>query len=277
MAATIGITIAFGSSDRLAGAYGTAVSTTMLLTTGLLFVAMAKVWRWPIAAAVLVAGGFFVVDFGYFSANLLKIADGGWLPLTIGALIFLIMLTWRSGLDAVRTSLANASEPCDHFIRDLKARKIARVPGTAVFLTRSHYTIPPLMIDYVNHMGALHRAVIVLTIAFEETPRVPEEERGTVEPIGDGLWGVTIRFGFIEIPDLCAALKQVKGLDPSIDLDSAVYFATRDLVTPAAGRSMLGRWRLPIFAFLYLNAVKVVDRFNLPAARVVEIARQIEV
>jgi KUP system potassium uptake protein len=277
MAATIGITIAFGSSDKLAGAYGTAVSTTMLLTTGLLFVAMHKVWRWPMALCLLIAGLLMIVDVAYFVANLLKIADGGWLPLTFGGTMFFIMMTWRSGIDAVRASLANRSEAPAKFVADLHAGKTPRVPGTAVFLTRTYQQIPPLLIDHVKHMGALHQAVIALTVLFEDSPRIPEESRCGAELIAPGIWRVTMRFGFVEIPDLTAALKGVRGLDPSIDLDNAIYFATRDLVVHRHGSSVLARVRLPLFAFLYRNAVKVVDRFSLPPDQVVEIARQIEI
>jgi KUP system potassium uptake protein len=277
MAATVGITVAFRSSDKLAGAYGTAVSTTMLLTTCLLFVAMRKVWRWPTAIPVLVAGLFLIVDLGFFSANLLKIADGGWLPLTFGTIVFLLMVTWRSGIDSVRAGLAHPSGAPDRFLKDLKTGAIPRVPGTAVFLTRASQKIPPLLIDHVKLMGALHRSVIALTVVFEETPRIETAERCTVEQLGDGIWRVTIRFGFVEIPDLVAALKRVKGLDPSIHLKSAVYFATRDLVVSKPGASIVSRLRLPIFAFLYRNAVKVVDRFSLPPESVVEFARQIEI
>ena len=276
MVATIGITIAFGSSDRLAGAYGTAGSTTMLLTTCLLFTAMRKTWRWPLAVSILIAGLFLIVDVGFFGANLLKIAEGGWLPLTFGALVFFLMLTWRSGIDAVRESLAQASEAPERFVADLAAGKVPRVPGTAIFLTRTYQKIPPLLIDHVKHMGALHQSVIALTILFEESPRIDDEERCGVEKIADGIWRVTMRFGFVEIPDLTAALKRVKGLDPSIDLDHAIYFATRDIIVARAGSSLFAHWRLPVFAFLYRNAVKVVDRFSLPPDRVVEIARQIE-
>jgi len=277
MAATVGITIAFKSSDHLAGAYGTAVSTTMLLTTFLLFTAMRKVWRWPLAACLGLAGLFIVVDLGFFAANLLKIFDGGWMPLTVGALVFFVMITWRSGLTAVRSSLQAASEEPARFVADLQAGKIPRVPGTAVFLTRTDQKIPPLVMDHVKHMGALHQSVIALTVVFEETPRVSDEERFVLEPLAEGMWRVTLRFGFIEIPDLRLALRLVKPLDPSIDLDNAIYFATRDLVVSKARGPRYPAWRRPVFAFLYRNAVKVVDRFNLPAGDVVEIARPIEI
>ena len=276
MVATVGITVAFGSSDRLAGAYGTAVSTTMLLTTCLLFTAMRKTWRWPLTISVLIAGLFLIVDVGFFAANLMKIAEGGWLPLTFGALVFFLMLTWRSGVDAVRESLAHASEAPEEFVANLAKGKVPRVPGTAVFLTRTYQKVPPLLIDHVTHMGALHQSVIALTILFEESPRVIDRSRCSVEKIAEGIWRVTMRFGFIEIPDLNAALKRVEGLDSSIDLDHATYFATRDLIVARAGSSVFAHWRLAIFAFLYRNAVKVVDRFSLPPDRVVEIARQIE-
>ncbi|WP_341210875.1 KUP/HAK/KT family potassium transporter [Sphingomonas paucimobilis] len=277
MAATIGITIAFGSSDRLAGAYGTAVSTTMLMTTCLLLVAMIRVWRWPIMIAVPIAGFFLIVDAGFFSANLLKIADGGWLPLTFGAIMFLIMLTWRSGVEAVRASIARGSEGADRFIADINGERVPRVDGTAIFFTRSSQQVPQLLIDHIRHMGALHRNVIALTVQFEETPRVSEEERFGIKPIANGIWRATIRFGFIEIPDIGSALKAVQGLNSSIELDKAVYFAARDMVTPRPELSRFARWRLALFAFLYRNSVKVVDRFKLPPDNVVEIARQIQI
>jgi KUP system potassium uptake protein len=277
MIATIGITVAFGSSDRLAGAYGTAVSTTMLLTTALLYTAMRKVWRWPPLTCLSVAGVFLVVDFAFFAANLIKIADGGWLPLMVGALVFFVMLTWRSGLNAVRASLAAGSEEPDRFIADLEAGKIPRVPGTAIFLTRADQKIPRLIIDHVRHMGALHQTVIALTVVFEETPRVPDAERGAVTHVVDGIWRVVMRFGFVEIPDLGVALSRLEGLDASVDLAGAVYFATRDLVVSKPHSPRYARWRTPIFAYLFRNAIKVVDRFNLPAKNVVEIARPIEI
>jgi KUP system potassium uptake protein len=276
MLATLSVTIAFRTSDHLAGAYGTAVSTTMLLTTGLLFTAMRKVWRWPLLAAAPVAAVFLTIDLGYFSANLLKIADGGWLPLSVGALVLMVMIVWRSGVDAITTAAARLSRSPDRFVADLEAGRIPRVPGTAIFLTRLDEAIPPLMLDHVKHMGALQEHVIALSVIFEETPRVAEGQRCHVEPLVDGIWRVTIRFGFIEIPDLAAALRRLKGLDPSIDLDKAVYFATRDMAVPREHTSRITRTALPLFAFLYRNAVRVTDRFNLPPENVVEVARQIE-
>jgi KUP system potassium uptake protein len=277
MIATLGIALAFRSSDRLAGAYGTAVSTTMLLTTCLLFVAMVRIWKWSLALSAMIASLFIVVDLVFFSANLLKIADGGWLPLTLGSGVFLVMITWRTGTDAVRASLAGRSEDPERFLADLEAGHIPRVPGTAVFLTRAEQRIPTLMTDHVKHMGALHETVVVLRVVFEETPRVLDGPRNAIESLGQGVWWVTIRFGFVEIPDVCAELDKIRPINATINFNEAVYFATRDLIVARKGARLAERWRLPLFAFLYRNSAKVVDRFKIPAPNVVEIARQIEI
>ena len=277
MVATIGVTVAFGSSDRLAGAYGTAVSTTMMLTTCLLFSAMRQVWRWPTALSAVVCGAFLIVDVAFFGANLFKITEGGWLPLTLGVAIFFVMSTWRDGLDAVRESLASHSRAPGLILQRLKDGEVPRVPGTAVFLTRARQSIPTLMIDHIRHMGALHEHVIALTVRFEAMPRVSRNDRCKLDPIGAGIVHADVNFGFTEIPDLQRVLRETKGLPDQFDLNTAVFFGTRDQVVRRPHGSRLSRWRLPLFAFLYRNAVKVVDRFNLPPDNVVEIARQIEI
>jgi KUP system potassium uptake protein len=277
MIGTVGITIAFHSSDRLAGAYGTAVSTTMLLTSCLLLVAMRRIWHWPLLPTVLIGGLFLLVDSSFFCANLLKIVDGGWLPLSLGLLIFLVMTTWRSGIDALRACQMRSDDDSKRLLADLEAGRVPRVPGTAVFLTRSTQKCPQILVEHVEHMGALHRNVIALRVVFKEVPRVAEGERWTIEPLAAGIWHAVICFGFVEIPDLRVALGAIKDLDPAIDLEHAVYFGTRDQVVRRPGSIVLDHGRLLLFAFLYRNAVKVVDRFNLPADSVVEVARMIAI
>jgi KUP system potassium uptake protein len=277
MAATVGVTIAFGSSDRLAGAYGTAVATTMLLTTFLLFRAMNDVWRWPPAVSVAVGLVFLAVDGGFFLANLVKIADGGWLPLSFAAVLFFVMVTWRAGTDAMRAVLAQTPDADARFAAKLTGGSIPRVPGTTVFLTRSLQTMPRLIVDHVRFAGALPMHVITLSVVFEDMPRITGPRCAVIEDMGAGVWHVVARFGFIEIPDLQSALKQAQGLDPQIDLDGAIFVASRDLVVHRIDSRMFRRLRLALFAFLYRNAVKVVDRFNLPPQNVIEIARQVEI
>ncbi len=277
MGATIATTVAFGSSDRLSSAYGTAVATTMLLTTLLLYKAMRSVWHWPAAAAVLTAGFFLVVDGGFFVANLWKIADGGWLPLSFAAVLFVVMVTWRRGVTAMRDALMQSSDTAERFLSALRAGSIPRVDGTTIFLTRSTQKVSRLIIDHANFVGALPRYAIALSIVFENTPRVEAPKCSVVDNVGEGLWHLVARFGFFEIPDLRHALNQAKGLDPGIDIDHAHFIGTRDLVVRKPVAPALKGWRMALFAFLFRNSVKVVDRFSLPPEKVVEIARQIEI
>jgi len=277
MAATIAITIGFGSSERLAGAYGTAVSTTMLLTTGLLIVAMRKVWEWSWLWTVLIGGLFLLVDTAYFAANLTKIAEGGWLPLSLGLVIFLVMVIWRLGLDKLRRISSRRTNAHGELEAAIRGGRIPRPPGTAVFLTRTCRGMPPVILDYVAHTGALHAAALAVTVSFRQWPRVAPDRRVTIREVGAGVWAATVRFGFVEIPDIPAALTRSGVLDRRVDLETAVFFAPRDRVVPKPRRLGLGRLRLALFAFLFRNAVRAVDRFRLPHRQVLEVGREIEI
>jgi len=273
---TLIITISFGSSDKLAGAYGTAVSTTMVLTTLLLIRAMARIWKWPLWAVIPAAAIFLTVDLGFFTANLAKIAQGGWIPLTLGFLIFGVMISWRTGVTVLRVRLALLSMLSAEFFVRLAKQGVPRVPGTAVFLTRTNDEIPAAIVEYVRNMGSLHANVIALRIDFEETPRIEPSKRCEVEQLAPGFWKATVRYGFMEKPDLTLAVAALPGLPQEIDLDHAVFFGTRDTVV-AGEHSALTGLRLSLFSFLFRNAVRASDRFNLPAGRTVEVARQVVV
>jgi KUP system potassium uptake protein len=277
MLATVAVTIGFRTSDRLAGAYGTAVATTMMLTTVLLYRAMRDLWRWPLPVAMATSAFFLVVDGSFFLANLWKIAEGGWLPLTFAGLLFTVMVTWRAGIDAIRATLLQTPEAGEQFLAALRLGSIPRVDGTTVFLTRSTQKVSRLIMDHARFVGVLPRHAIALNIVFENTPRIVGPKCRVVEHIGEGLWRVVARFGFFEIPDLQVALSQAQGLPESIALDKAKYVGTRDLVVSKPVRPAIRGWRMAVFAFLYRNSVKLVDRFNLAPDNVVEIARQIEI
>ena len=277
MVATIATTIGFGASDRLAGAYGTAVSTTMLLTTFLLYRAMRVLWKWPLPVALAVAGIFIIVDTSFFTANLLKIAEGGWLPLTFAAILFVIMITWRAGTEAIRAALAQAPQSAEQFLAHLRSGLIPRVEGTTVFLTRSTRKISRVIMDHAHFVGALPRNAIALSVVFENTPRISGPSCTVIDDVGEGLWHLVARFGFLEIPDLRQALLKTRGLPASVDFDKALFVGTRDLVVSKKVNAGLRGWRLTLFAFLYRNSVKLVDRFNLEPSNVIEIARQIEI
>ena len=273
---TILITLAFRSSDKLAGAYGTAVSTTMVLTTFLLVRAMSKVWRWPLLAVAPLTVLFLIVDVGFFIANLAKIVDGGWIPLSLGILIFSLMVTWRTGVEAVRARIADLAEPVSAFLAELKEDHIPRVPGLAVFLTRPTDKVPALVLEYVRTIGALHRSVIALHIKFEEYPRVDPQERCRVEELSEQFWHVTLRYGFVEKPDLETALKDIRGFAGNLNIKEAVYFTTRDTIAHAE-QSAMSKLRFSLFSFLLRNSARVTDRFNLPRERTMEITRQVQI
>jgi KUP system potassium uptake protein len=275
MLGTLFLTFGFGSSDRLAGAYGTAVSTTMLLTTALLFNAMRDVWRWPIALALLTAGVFLIIDLAFFGANLLKIREGGWIPLALGVLIFLLMTTWHQGTEAIRRATTQKPESVAEFLALLNSRRVARVPGTAVFLSRSQTAIPVVLVRHVEQIKALQETVVTLTVRFEEYPRVSLDKRAEVEKVAEGLWHVTIRFGFVERPNVAAALACANEKGCPLNLDDAVYFAAHDDVVRRANPPRLASWRRVLFAVMYRNAVRSPDRFDLPADRFLEVGRQI--
>jgi KUP system potassium uptake protein len=275
MVCTLFLAFSFGSSDRLAGAYGTAVSTTMLLTTALLFNAMRDIWRWSLGVALAVSGGFLLLDLAFFGANLLKVRDGGWIPLLLGALIFLVMTTWRQGIEAIRRSMAEKPEEVSEFLGRINDGSIARVPGTAVFLSRSETAIPSVMVRHVAQMKALQETVVSLTVWFEEYPRVSLDRRAEVELIAERFWHVTVRFGFMEKADVTAALECAKEKGCFLDLDDAVYFASHDDVVRSAKPPRLAGWRRMLFAFMYRNAVRTPDRFDLPADAFLEVGRQI--
>ncbi len=284
MAATLALTYGFGSSASLAGAYGMAVSTTMLLTTMLLYSYLHHVARWNAAAAMAVVGGLFLVDFSFFSANLLKVAQGGYVPLLVGGLVFAVMISWRSGIEALRTVAASEVMTPDRFLRQVVADGVPRVPGTAVFLSRLREPIPPVLLSHVEQFGALQQHVVTLTVEFAEEPRVDADERVSVHRHDGDVWHVIARYGFVEIPSLPAALEAARAEGCPVVPQEAVFIGARDEVVgrhsrpggrkPAPAAQLPG-WRRRLFGVMYRNAVHLVDRFDLPPERFVQIGRQI--
>jgi len=275
MVCTLALTFGFGSSDRLAGAYGTAVSTTMLLTTALLYNVMRDVWRWSLPLALGVSGIFVVIDVVFFAANMLKLLEGGWIPLLLGALIFAAMTTWKRGIDALRKRLVQGEETPERFLARLEEGQIPRVPGTAVFLSRTGALVPPVLVRHVAQFKAVQETIVGLTIGFEEVPRVAQSERAQVRKVAAGLWHVTVRYGFVEIPDLANALAAARDHGCPLDLDDAIYFAAHDEVVRSENHPRLSPWRRILFAFMYRNALRAPDRFDLPSDRFLEISRQV--
>jgi KUP system potassium uptake protein len=196
-------------------------------------------------------------------------------PLSLGAAIFALMITWRTGVQGVRKRLAALALPTATFFETVSREHAARVPGTLIFLTRSNVSVPQFMMDYVKNAGALQETVIALHILFDERPRIPDEERCTTAQLEEALWRVTLRYGFVEVPRPLDDLAGAKGLPASVDLETAVFIVSRDIVD-AAPSNPLTRWRHEVFAFLFKNGARITDRFNLPLERTLEISRHIK-
>jgi KUP system potassium uptake protein len=275
MLMTVAVTVAFGTSDRLAGAYGTAVSTTMVLTTILLFEVMRRRWHWPLWQSVAIAVILVGVDLSFFAANLLKFLEGGWIPLTFGMLVFIVMITWHSGITTLYRRNAKHSETPAAFLGRLTAEDIVRVPGTGVFLTRLGKGMPPIIVNYVTQTRSLFETVVALTVSFESTPRVWPADRIKCEKLGEGLWHMTVHFGFVEIPDLPYAISAARreGLPA---WDRPTFYIERYDAVSRSKRSWLSRWRVALFAFMSRNSAHAVDRFRIPSKELVEIGRRIE-
>ncbi len=186
------------------------------------------------------------------------------------------MTTWRRGVDAMRAKLGEVEGKPDEFLANLKAGGIMRVPGTAVFLSRTTTPVPIVLIHHVAQMGALPTQVVTLTLVFDEVPRVGGDHRATFETIAENFWHVTVRFGFIEVPNVLVALSSARARGCPVSLDDAVFFAARDDVVRARAHRRLSGWRRMIFAFMYRNAVRSSDRFDLPPDRFLEVGRQVE-
>ena len=277
MVVTVALAILFHKSDDLAAAYGIAVSLTMLMTSCLLFVAMREIWRWSLPASAAVAGLFMVVDAGFFAANSLKIADGGYVPLLLAAAVCAVMLVWHRGSVAVAHSLEQAPVAVPDFLADLRLRGIPRVPGTAVFLTRTASGIPPVMVWHLKHNRALHECLLVLTVVTVSRPRVRADRRITVAKEGDNFWRVTAHYGFIERPNIPQLLHEAHHIGCGARLDDVTYYVGHEHILHRERGAALPAWQEALFAAMVRNASHVTDYFRLPSEQVVEIGRQISI
>jgi KUP system potassium uptake protein len=277
MLVTLGLTIGFGKSDNLAAAYGIAVSATMLLTSALLFIAMRDIWGWSMAASGGVACTFAAVDAAFLAANLAKVAEGGYVPLVLGALVYGIMLIWHLGATAVSTRLQEQVVPVEDFMAKIAEGRIPRVPGTAVFLTPTHRDAPPVMIWHLKHNRALHERLFVLTVNTEPTPWVTPSERLRFEEIAPHFWRASARYGFMERPDIPMLLGAAHELGCAVDLADVTYYVGHETVTPRDDARALPRWVEAMFALMQRNSTHLTDYFKLPPDAVVEIGRQISI
>jgi KUP system potassium uptake protein len=277
MLVTIAITLGFRKSDNLAAAYGIAVSGTMLITSVLLFIALREIRGWSIAAAAAVAGGFLIVDAGFFASNLTKIADGGYVPLILAALVYALMLIWHLGAQAVAARLQQQVVPIATFVADIATHKLPRVPGTAVFLTRTQHETPAVVVWHVRHNRALHERLVLLTISTELVPWVRRSQRLAVQQLAPQFWRISARFGFMEHADIPALLGQAHEQGCTIDLSDVTYYVGMVTVARDDENPALPRWVEAVFAMMERNSAHLSDYLKLPPDSVVEIGRQVRI
>jgi len=275
MVATVLIVIGFGSSGAVAAAYGIAVTLTMVITVLLLYAVMTERWKWPKPAAVAVTLFFLSIDLSFFGANALKIVQGGWVTLAVALVLFTLMTTWKTGRQLVAARLAARAVPLEQFIAMVEATKPARVPGTAVFMTAQTVGAPPALTHNLRYNKVLHEHVIVLTVATAQVPLVPPEERVAIEPLGHNLFNVRVQYGFMQDPDVPAALRQVREAGLRLDLDDLTYFLGRETII-VTRRDGMATWREKLFVLMARNAARATAFFRLPPERVVELGVQVE-
>jgi KUP system potassium uptake protein len=275
MISTIAIVIGFGSSTALAAAYGIAVTLTMVITAVLLHVVATERWRWPTPLVFIVTGVFLSVDLAFFGANALKIAHGGWLPLVIGALLFTLMTTWKTGRQIVAQRLTARAVPLEDFLARVAETRPARVPGAAVFMTAQPRGTPPALAHNLRYNKVMHEHVITLLVTTQPVPHVPIEQRVTVRELGHGVSDVVVRYGFMEDPNIPEALALAREAGLELDENDVTYFLGREtlIVTKTPG---MAQWRERLFVVMARNAVRATAFFRLPAERVVELGVQVE-
>ena len=242
----------------------------MLVDTLLAFFVIRYAWNYPLWLCAAATGFFLVIDLGFFGATLLKVADGGWFPLVIGAAVFLLMSTWRRGRERLLAQLQESSVPIEPFLKSLFTEPPQRVPGTAIFLTATPDVTPHALLHSLKHYRALHERVVFLTVEFRDVPWVSFEERVVLERLGNQCWRVRVRYGFMNPPDLLRALDVCGALGLEFDLMETSFFLSREKIVPVAS------WRDRLFAAMARNAGNITDYLNIPTNCVIELGTRVE-
>ena len=275
MVATVLIVVGFGSSGAVAAAYGIAVTMTMVITVILLYVIETERWQWPKPAALALLVLFLTIDLAFFGANALKLFQGGWVTLAVAFFLFTLMTTWKTGRRLVAERLTARAVPLEEFIATVIELRPVRVPGTAVFMTAQPTGTPPALAHNMRYNKVLHAYVVILTVSTAQKPHVPAEERVAVEPLGHGLFNVRVQYGFMEDPDVPAALLQASEQGLVLDSDDLTYFLGRETIIVTRRKGM-AIWREKLFVLMARNAVRATAFFRLPPERVVELGVQVE-
>ncbi|HEY1043822.1 MAG TPA: KUP/HAK/KT family potassium transporter, partial [Telluria sp.] len=268
--------VSFGSADDLAAAYGIAVTATMGATTILTFFVTRYRWRLPLLLCFGATGFFFVIDLLLFSSTALKLLHGGWFPLLLGAILFTIMLTWRTGRELVFANLQKHAIPLEDFLESLFVAPPTRVYGTALFLRGESDGVPHALLHNLSHNKVLHERVVFLTVHMLEQPYVADEDRVTVTPLGHECYQVNVYYGFKDEPDIPAVLEQCAGEGLPFEMMETSFFIARQTVISTPGQGMAG-WREHLFVTMSRNARTAADYYQIPPNRVIELGTQVAI
>ncbi|NBU67927.1 MAG: potassium transporter Kup, partial [Betaproteobacteria bacterium] len=266
----------FKSSSNLAAAYGIAVTLDMLITTFLTFFVIRYSWNYPLGLCILATSFFFLIDLAFFSSNLLKLTEGGWFPLVIGATVYLLMRTWNDGRRLLNKVLTEKSIPLQFFLDSLGANPPKRVTGTAVFMTAQKGTVPSAFLHNLKHNKVLHQYNLFVTVRNHEVPWVGLDDRIEISPLGHDAWQIIVNYGFKNDPDLPRALEPIRMRGVEFEPMSTSYFLSRDIIIPTIGGGM-AQWREKIFAQMHLNASAAAEFLRLPTGSVVELGSKVEI
>jgi len=279
LVAVLAAVLGFRSSTNLASAYGVAVTGTMLVDSFLAFIVIRYYWKLNLLVCVLTMGFIMIIDLSFFSSSLLKIDHGGWFPIVVGMTLLTIMLTWWHGRRLLFAKLRSSALPLDQFLVSLVREPLTRVPGTAVFLTATPEAVPHALLHNLNHNKVLHERVVILTVEVKNIPWVPFNERVSVESLRDNFWRIKLSFGFKNRLDVTQALIELcKDYGLKFNLMDTSFFLSREIIIPIPGKpSGMAFWRERLFATMARNAGSVVEYFNIPANRVIELGTQIEI
>jgi len=275
MLACIALVVFFQHSSNLAAAYGFAVTADMWITSLLFFFVVREAWGWPVARALPLVLAFLIADLAFFASSLFKLVDGGWFPLAVATVVVAVMLTWRDGRRALHRQMEERTLPLDLFLADVRRHAPQRVPGTAVFMSSDPEGTPVALLHHLKHNKVLHEQVVFLSVRSDPRPVVPIGERVRVEAFGDGLYRVQAVWGFMESPDVPAALRLAREQGLITDPATTSFYLGRETLL-VTGRSRLQRWRKWLFALLARNAEPASKWFGLPPGRVIELGMQIE-
>ncbi|HYW49898.1 MAG TPA: KUP/HAK/KT family potassium transporter, partial [Gemmatimonadaceae bacterium] len=272
---TMLVVIGFQSSSALGAAYGIAVTGTMTITSLLFYELCITRWNWPRWRALAVAGVFLTVDLAFLGSNVLKVFQGGWVPLLVGFGIYTLMMTWKRGREALGQLLRRSTLPTELFLSDIKRKEPVRVGGTAVFMTSDADGIPPVLLHHLKHNKVLHEQVVLLSVVSKPVPYIDGENRVSVEALGAGFWRVRAHYGFMQTPEMRDIMTSVRGLGLTCSAGSTSYFLGREQLLPS-GPARMSKWRKKLFILMMRNARSATAFFNIPPGRVVELGTQIE-